>query len=58
MKVYLTIDFGSTYTKLTAIDIDNEVILATSKDITTIEDDIMKGYNKAFESLKNKISKN
>lgn len=40
MKVYLTIDFGSTYTKLTAIDIDNEVILATSKDITTIEDDI------------------
>ncbi|WP_320046136.1 methylaspartate mutase accessory protein GlmL [uncultured Ilyobacter sp.] len=57
MKVYLTIDFGSTYTKLTAIDIDNEVILATSKDITTIEDDIMKGYNKAFESLKSEISK-
>jgi uncharacterized protein (TIGR01319 family) len=57
MRVYLTIDFGSTYTKLTAIDIDNEKILATAKDITTIEDDIMLGYDRAFETLKLKISK-
>ena len=47
MKVYLAIDFGSTYTKLTAIDMDNEVILATAKDITTVEEDIMIGFNKA-----------
>ena len=57
MKCYLTIDFGSTYTKLTAIDIENEVILATSKDITTIEDDIMIGFNNAFEKLKSEIDK-
>lgn len=56
MRVYLTIDFGSTYTKLTAIDIDNERILATAKDITTIESDIMLGYDRAFEELKSKIS--
>lgn len=52
MKVYLAIDFGSTYTKLTAIDMDNEVILATAKDITTVEEDIMIGFNKAYEKLK------
>lgn len=57
MKAYLAIDFGSTYTKLTAIDLDNEVILATAKDITTVEDDIMIGFNKAFNKLKIKINK-
>jgi uncharacterized protein (TIGR01319 family) len=57
MKAYLAIDFGSTYTKLTAIDLDNEVILATAKDITTVEDDIMIGFNKAFNKLKIEINK-
>ncbi len=57
MKAYLAIDFGSTYTKLTAIDLDNEVILATAKDITTVENDIMIGFNKAFEKLKAEINK-
>ena len=57
MKAYLAIDFGSTYTKLTAIDLDNEVILATTKDITTVEDDIMIGFNKAFNKLKIEINK-
>lgn len=57
MKAYLAIDFGSTYTKLTAIDLDNEVILATAKDITTVEDEIMIGFNKAFNKLKIEINK-
>lgn len=57
MKAYLAIDFGSTYTKLTAIDLDNEVILATAKDITTVENDIMIGFNNAFEKLKAEINK-
>jgi uncharacterized protein (TIGR01319 family) len=51
LKAYLLIDFGSTYTKLTAVDIENEEILATSKDITTVENDIMIGFNKAYEKL-------
>ena len=34
--IYLTIDFGSTYTKLTAIDLDKEEIIATSRAMTTI----------------------
>lgn len=57
MKVYLTIDFGSTYTKLTAIDLEKEEILATSKAITTIEDDIMTGFNNAFVGLEEEISR-
>lgn len=51
MNAYLLIDFGSTYTKLTAVDIDNEEILATAKDITTIQEDIMIGFNKAYHKL-------
>jgi uncharacterized protein (TIGR01319 family) len=57
MKVYLAIDFGSTYTKLTAIDLENEEILATAKDITTVEDNIMTGFNKAFDKLSAEIEK-
>ena len=55
MNAYLLLDFGSTYTKLTAVDIDNEEILATAKDITTIEDDIMIGFNNAYDKLMNKL---
>lgn len=51
INAYLLIDFGSTYTKLTAVDIDNEEIIGTAKDITTIEDNIMTGFNKAYEKL-------
>ncbi|WP_373897484.1 methylaspartate mutase accessory protein GlmL [Haloimpatiens sp. FM7315] len=55
MKAYMLIDFGSTYTKLTAVDIENEEILATAKDITTIEDNIMTGFNKAYGKLKDEL---
>lgn len=55
-EIYLTIDFGSTYTKLTAIDLENESILATAKAITTVESDIMLGFDEAFAKLENVIS--
>ncbi|SHK12680.1 conserved hypothetical protein [Hathewaya proteolytica DSM 3090] len=55
MDAYLLLDFGSTYTKLTAVDIENEEILATAKDITTIEDDIMIGFNKAYAKIEEQI---
>ncbi|WP_426348341.1 methylaspartate mutase accessory protein GlmL [Alloiococcus sp. CFN-8] len=51
MKAYLLIDFGSTYTKLTAVDIEKEEIIATSKAITTVEKDIMDGFYKAYALL-------
>ena len=51
MDAYLLVDFGSTYTKLTVVDIENEEIIATAKDITTIEDNIMIGYDKAYSKI-------
>ena len=37
MDAYLLVDFGSTYTKLTVVDIDKEEIIATAKDITQLK---------------------
>lgn len=50
-EAYLLIDFGSTYTKLTLVDIKNEIIVGTSKAITTVSENIMIGYNNAFTDL-------
>lgn len=52
---YLLIDFGSTYTKLTAVDIESEEIIATAKDITTVENDLMIGFNNALEKLQQQL---
>ena len=59
MANYLLIDFGSTFTKLCAVDSDECEILGTSSDFTTVESDITEGYQKAlsklFEKIGNKI---
>ncbi len=55
MGIYLTVDFGSTYTKLTAIDIVKEKVLATAKSFTTIETDVREGYNNALALLKEEL---
>jgi uncharacterized protein (TIGR01319 family) len=55
MDAILLIDFGSTYTKLTAVDMENESILATSKALTTVESDIMIGFNNAYKELEKKL---
>ena len=48
----LTVDIGSTYTKLTAIDSIREKIIATSAAFTTIETDVMEGFSSAYGKLK------
>lgn len=55
MKAILLIDFGSTYTKVTAVDADAEVILGTAQSYTTIETDIINGLNNALVLLREKI---
>lgn len=55
INAYLLIDFGSTYTKLTAVDIEKEEILGVEKAITTVEDDIMIGFQNAFLKLKENV---
>lgn len=51
----LTVDFGSTYTKLTAIDTTNAVILGTASAFTTIDSNIINGFNTALHALESKI---
>lgn len=55
MNAVLLIDFGSTYTKVTAVDVDKEEILGTSQSFTTIETDINDGLSNAVRLLKEKI---
>ncbi|MGD9604971.1 MAG: methylaspartate mutase accessory protein GlmL [Bacilli bacterium] len=55
MNAYLLIDFGSTYTKLTAVDIDAKELLGTASHFTTVNTDIRIGYHHALEQLSNKI---
>ena len=55
MKCFMLVDFGSTNTKLTVVDVEREEIVLTAKDITTIEDDIMNGYNAAYAKIADQI---
>jgi uncharacterized protein (TIGR01319 family) len=57
MANYLLIDFGSTFTKLCAVDSEECEIIETSSDFTTVEEDISVGYEKALEKLFNKVGK-
>lgn len=52
MKAYLLVDFGSTYTKVTAIDMDAEEILGSAQSSTTIENDVRIGLNDALGRLR------
>ncbi|MBQ9832185.1 MAG: glutamate mutase L [Clostridia bacterium] len=51
MNAILLIDFGSTYTKVTAVDTESEEILGTASSYTTIETDINDGLNNALKLL-------
>ena len=51
MRPVLLIDFGSTYTKVTAVDLDTEALLGTAASFTTIETDINDGLNNALAIL-------
>ena len=57
MKAVLLIDFGSTYTKLTAVDLDEEVILGTAAAYTTVQTDINDGLQEALAKLEAKTGK-
>ena len=57
MNNILLIDFGSTYTKITAVDVDQEKVLGTARGITTVETDIMDGLNQALTALFAKTGK-
>ena len=55
MSRYLMIDFGSTFTKLTAVDTEKEDIIATANHFTTVDTDITLGYKNALSVLSQKL---
>lgn len=55
MKNILLIDFGSTYTKVTAVDVENQILLGTAASYTTVATDINEGLTKALEELEKKV---
>lgn len=54
MNPVLLIDFGSTYTKVTAVDTDAPAILGTASSYTTVETDVGEGLDKALALLQEK----
>ena len=57
MKAVLLIDFGSTYTKVTAVDLDTERLLGTASAYTTVQTDINEGLENALCELEKKTGK-
>lgn len=55
MKSILLIDFGSTYTKITAVDVEGERLLGTSASYTTVQSDISNGLHHALTQLEEKL---
>ena len=51
MKPVLLIDFGSTYTKLTAVDVESETLLGTAAAYTTVQTDINDGLTEGLAKL-------
>lgn len=52
MGLVLAVDFGSTYTKVAAFDLDNETLAGVAKSATTVETDIMIGLENALVALR------
>ena len=57
MRAVLLIDFGSTYTKLTAVDLESETLLATASAYTTVQTDINDGLEAGLAQLEEKTGK-
>ena len=57
MSNYLLIDFGSTFTKLTAVDTELGDIIGTSSHFTTVSEDISIGYHNALNRLYEQLGK-
>jgi uncharacterized protein (TIGR01319 family) len=50
-RTILLVDFGSTYTKLTAVEAESGRLLGTAQHATTIETDVLHGYEAARDGL-------
>ena len=55
MSLALLIDFGSTYTKIVAIDLDREIMVGYAQSCTTVDTDITVGLRNALGLLPSSI---
>ena len=55
MRIYLLADIGSTYTKVTAVDVDSKRIIGFDKSFTTIQTDVRECYNEAVKGVLSQI---
>ncbi len=55
MNNVLLVDFGSTYTKVTAVDLEEERLIGTSSAFTTVATDINHGLSTALNILKSEV---
>lgn len=52
MNLVLTADIGSTYTKVTAVDVEAARIVGSARSFTTIESNVMEGFDAALKELR------
>lgn len=57
MKPVLLIDFGSTYTKVTAVDVEAPCLLGTANSYTTVQTDINNGLADALSKLEERTGR-
>lgn len=55
IELAVAVDFGSTFTKLVAIDPQTETIVATARSRTTVETDINLGFDAALDHLHDEL---
>ena len=56
LELTITIDFGSTYTKVAAFDLESERLISAAQSKTTVDTDITTGLHKALDRLAGQIS--
>lgn len=57
MGYSLLIDIGSTYTKVTAVDISDESLIGTARAFTTVATDVNEGLQNAMAELQSRVGK-
>jgi uncharacterized protein (TIGR01319 family) len=55
-RISLLIDFGSTFTKVVAVDLDKEEIISRASGTSTVEEDITIGLKEALEKIDAEIN--
>ena len=58
MRIALLIDFGSTYTKVTAVDLDLDRFIGRAQAPSTVDTDVTQGLLRAIQLLKQQYNLN